>query len=245
MNKKLRMFGVVLLSGTILAACSDMSIDYEIRSGQAFSDIQGSYSNKDSAVYHGYMYYFSTYPVFFDKPWDTSTLHAPAALNGGNDMLQCYVHKDGWRVTLNFYCGGEVTSPAKPPEGNYQVNVGSKTYNFNGVTSRLIDSSLNNVFVPEIRLTMDGSGKISQIDWRWWKKQSGSWVTPSASDLTAALDNAGFEISTSGWAGDRVNGTIALTPTGSVTPPAQGFTPGAIRVGYGDKDGYNYGFEWR
>jgi hypothetical protein len=236
---------ILILIGLFFSACSDLQVDYEIRSGQGFSDIQGAYSDKDALVYNGYMYYFSTFPVIFDKPWETATLHSPAAVNSGNDMLQCYQRKDGLRVTLNFYCGGAATVPAKPPVGSYQVNVGSKSYNFNGVDSRTIATDLDNVYVLEVMLTMDGSGKVSQIDWRWWKRESGSWLTPSDSDLAGALEHADFEIGQASWVGPRVNGQIALTATGSVVPPAQGFTPGTFRVSYSDTTGYHYGFEWR
>ena len=245
MNKNLRMLALVIVAGMFFSGCSKVDIDYEIAGGQGFSTIQGTFSDKTFASYTGYMYYFTTRPVFFDRPWDTATLHSPAAINGGNDMLQCYIQEDGLRVTLNFYCGGSATTPAKPPTGTYQVNVGSKTYTFNDVDSRIVGTDLDNVFVPEVKLTVDGSGKVAQIDWRWWKKVSGSWVTPSNSDLASELDSAGFEIGQTNWAGDRANGDIALTTTGQVIPPAQGFTPGAFRIYSSDKAGYHYGFEWR
>lgn len=236
---------ILLVIGLFISACSDLQIDYEINSGQSFTDIQGAYSDKDAMTYQGYMYYFSTFPVIFSKPWDTATLHSPAAINGGNDMLQCYQRKDGLRVTLNFYCGGSANTPAKPPEGSYQVNVGSKSYNFNNIVSRTIASDLDDVYMMVVMLTMDGSGKVSQIDWRWWKRESGGWVIPSDSDLASALEYAGFEIGQTSWVGPRVNGEIGMTTTGSVVPPTQGFTPGTFRVSYSDNAGYHYGFEWR
>lgn len=245
MDKTLKMLGVALLSVLVLAGCSKLGIDYELSSGQHFTDINGAYSNKDAAGYHGYMYYFSYSPLLSTQPWNTSTLHSPAPLNGGNDATQCYYRNENGSVMLNFYCGGSVTTPAQPPEGDYQVHVGAKTYSFSGVHSRLVASNLDNVFLPEIRLTMDGSGKISQIQWRWWKRQSGSWVTPSSSDLSAQLANVEYEIGQSGWAGPRVLGNMPLTATGSITASSQSFTPGAVRISYTDKQGYHYGIEWR
>ena len=233
---------IVLLS---LSGCSQLDVDYEFNGGQSFTAIQGTFSNKDAISYKGYMYYFSTCPVFSDYPWSTATLHSPAAINGGNDVTQCWFQEDGWSKTLNFYCGGSATSPAKPPEGTYQVNVGSTSYNFTGVTSRTIDTTLNDIYMPVIKLTMDGSGKISHVEWQWWKKTAGSWSQPSNSELMSAIEDAGFETSAAGWVGDRVHGDIATTSTGSVTPAAQSFTPGVFRVFYTDSAGYHYGFEWQ
>lgn len=245
MKKSLCVTLFVLFSMFSISGCSDLNIDYEFNSGQNFTEIQGVFGNKDTASYKGYMYYFSSCPVIFSHPWSSATLHSPAPINGGNDMLQCYFVEDGWSKTLNFYCGGDANSPTKPPEGSYQVNVGSKSYNFNGMTSRSIDPAMNDVYVPVIKLSMDGSGKISLIEWQWWKKSGGSWSQPGDTELASKLENAGFETSSAGWVGDRVNGDIALITNGSVTPPAQSFTPGVFRMHYRDKDGYSYGFDWR
>jgi len=245
MNKSLGIITFVLAAVIAMSGCSDLDVDYEFDGGQAFTDIQGTFSNKDAVNHKGYMYYFSKWPVFFDHPWDTSTLHSPALINGGNDVTQCWFLVEGWQRTLNFYCGGSATVPAKPPEGTYQVNVGTKTYTYNGVTSRTIDTALNDVYVPVIQLTMDGSGKISQINWQWWKKVAGTWSQPANTELASSLGNAGFESSQTGWVGDRVNGDIALTTSGQVIPDAQTFTPGVFRVSYTDNDGYSYGFEWQ
>lgn len=244
MNKSIGIIAFVLVAALTMSGCSKLDVDYELEGGQGFTDIQGVFSNKDSVSYKGYMYYFSTSPVFSDYPWSAATLHSPASINGGNDVTQCYYREEGWQRTLNFYCGGSATVPAKPPEGSYQVNVGTKTYTFNNVTSRTIDTALNDVYVPVIKLTMDGSGKITLIDWQWWKKTAGTWSQPSSSELASAIDGAGFETSQTGWVGDRVDGDIALTTSGQVIPDAQTFTPGVFRVYYTDNDGYSYGFEW-
>ena len=69
------------------------------------------------------------------------------------------------------------------------------------------------------------------------------------SELASNLHSAGFSIGQANWAGDpatsRVGGNINLTTNGNVVPPAQNFTPAVLRISYSDKDGYNYGFEWR
>lgn len=244
MNKSLGILAFVLAAVITMSGCSKLEIDYEFNGGQGFTDIQGIFSNKDAVNYKGYMYYFWTSPVFFDRPWETSTLHSPASINGGNDVTQCWFLEDGWQKTLNFYCGGSATIPAKPPEGTYEVNVDTKTYTFNGVTSRTIDTVLNDVYVPVIKLTMDASGKITLIDWQWWKKTAGTWSQPSNAELASSLDYAGFESSQAGWVGDRISGEIAFTTSGQVVPDAQTFTPGVFRVSYTGSDGYSYGFEW-
>ena len=154
----------------LLSACSHLRIDYEFNTGESFADIQSTFSEKNSIAYKGYMYYFHRKPDKPSLPWDNAELHSPVDINGSNDVRQCWNQVDGNERTLNFYCGGSATTPATPPTGTYQVNVPPKTFTFNGVTSRTIDADLNNVYVPTIKLTIDGSGKISQIDWLWWKK---------------------------------------------------------------------------
>lgn len=245
MNKTIKIIAFVLITGILMSGCSDLKIDYEFASGQSFTDIQGTFSDKASTSYKGYMYYFNVCLADSDLPWNTATLHSPALINGGNDIQQCWMQEDGWSRNLNFYCGGSATTPVKPPEGTYQVNVSTKTYTLDDVTSRLIGSDLNNVYVPEIKLTMDSSGKISQINWQWWKKVAGNWIQPSNTDLANALEDVGFSTSQAGWVGDRVYGDIALTTTGQVIPPTQNFTPGVFRVNFADSAGYSYGFEWR
>lgn len=251
MKRYFGLFVLVLSFGIMFSAysCSHLKIDYEFNTSQAFADIQGAFSEKTSTAYQGYMYYFDTKPDKPSLPWDDATLHSPADINSSNDVLQCWNQVDDGRRILNFYCDGSATTPATPPTGIYQVNVTPKTYTFKGVMSRTIDADLNNVYVPAVKLTMDGSGKITLIDWQWWKKAGSSWVQPTDSELASELESAGFEIGQADWAGDpatsRVDGEISLTTNGNVVPPAQGFTPGALRIFYSDKDGYSYGFEWR
>ncbi|MBZ5514732.1 MAG: hypothetical protein LAN62_07785, partial [Acidobacteriia bacterium] len=158
---------------------------------------------------------------------------------------QCWNQKEGFQRTLNFYCGGEASSPATPPTGTYQVVVtASDAFTFDGVTSRTIEADLSNVYVPAVMLTMN-SGKIIRIDWQWWKKVGPAWIMATDGELAGALSNAGFEIGQSNWAGDRVRGNLGLTTSGSVAPPTQSFTPGAVRISFSDRSGYSYGFEWR
>ena len=249
-----RIFSLVVLAlacGILLSACacSHLRLDYEFNTGQPFTGIQGAFSDKASTTYAGYMYYFDTKHDKPSLPWDSATLHSPANINGGNDMRQCWNQVTSGGRNLNFYCGGSATTPATPPAGTYKVNVAPKTYTFNGVTSRAIGVDLNTVLVPVVKLTMDGSGKITRIDWQWWKKTGAGWSQPTDSQLASELNTADFEIGQANWAGDpttsRVRGSLNVLTTGSVIPPAQAFTPAVLRISYSDKAGYHYGFEWR
>lgn len=249
MKRIISLFILALCFGILLPACSHLSIDYEFNTGQPFTGIQGAFSEKASTTYTGYMYYFDTKKDKPSLPWDSATLHSPANINGGNDMRQCWNQATSGGRTLNFYCGGTAATPATPPAGTYQVNVTPKTYTFNGVTSRTIGADLDTVLVPVVKLTMDGSGKITRIDWQWWKKTGAGWSQPTDSQLASELNNADFEIGQANWAGDpatsRVRGSINVLSTGNVMPPAQAFTPAVLRISYSDKAGYHYGFEWR
>lgn len=225
---------------------SKLSIDYEFDGGGTFNAVQGTWSNKDGITYRGYMYYFSAYPDTPSLNWNNATLHSPADINSGNNQLQCYNVTEDNRRSLDFYCGGSAVTPVTPPTGTYTVTVDTTTFTFQNVQSQTIDAGLNNVYVPVVKLTMDTNGKVTTIEWQWWKKQNNSWMQPSNSELLTTLEDAGFEIGTTNWAlGDRVRGDINLTTTGSVAPPSQNFTPGALRISYRDKAGYHYGFEWR
>ncbi len=232
----------------VLSACTHLKIGYEFNTGQSFASIQGTYSEKTSASYKGYMYYFDSSPDNPSIPWSMATLRSPVPINGSLVASQCWNQKEGFQRVLNFYCGGEASSPAAPPAGTYQVIATDSTFTFDGVTSKAIEADLSNIYVPAVMLTMSG-GKVTRIDWKWWKKVGSGWVNPTDGELSGALQNAGFEIGQANWAGDpsssRVGGSLGLTSTGSVAPPSQGFTPGVVRIYFSDKSGYNYGFEWR
>ncbi len=245
-----RFFGLFLLLPLVvlLSACTHLRIGYEFNTGQSFANIQGAYSEETSASYKGYMYYFDSSPDNPSIPWSMATLRSPAPINGSLVVTQCWNQKEGFNRVLNFYCGGEASSPAKPPEGTYQVVATGSTFTFDGVTSKAIEADLSNIYVPAVMLTMSG-GKVTRIDWKWWKKAGPGWVNPTDSELAGSLKEAGFEIGQVNWAGDpstsRVDGSLALTSTGSVVPPSQSFTPGVVRIHFSDKSGYNSGYEWR
>ncbi len=246
MTRSLGLIILALVAAATLPACSSLRIDYEFNTGQPFSGIQGAFSDKAATTYRGYGYYFSTKPTRPSLPWDSATLHSPVDINGGNDVRQCFGSIEGGYRTLDFYCGGAAVTPATPPAGNYQVNVAPRTYSFSDVVSRSIPADLNAIIVPAVKLTMDASGKVTQIDWQWWQKTAAGWVNPTDAELAANIGESGYEIAQADWAaGARVKGDLPLTTSGSLTLAPQAFTPGGFRIYYSDRTGYHYGFEWR
>ncbi len=230
-----------------------IGLDYEFNTGSTFAGIQGSFNDKALASYTGYEYYFWAAPYDASLPWTSATLTAPASVSDGTNstpVTQCYNITGSNSMSLNFFCGGTAVSPVTPPTGTYTVNVGSQTYTFNNVQSQTIDAvNLYNIYVPSVKLTMS-SGKIASIDYQWWKKDAVlGWVQPTDAELSTVLENAQFEIGQAGWAGDpnldRVSGSVPFTASGTITPAAQGFTPGVFRISYKDRSQYNYGYEWR
>lgn len=246
-----------------------LTIDYGFNTGQDFDDITGTnFSVYTSTTFQGYMYYFSISPAstlgfVFNNDTCTATLHSPADINGGNDMRQGYFSEStegDWQgMNFDFYVGESATDPVTPPPGTYTITVTNssqtitKTYNFLNVKSQTITPTLENIYIPSIKLTMD-SGKVTQLSWQWWKKTAGGWVQPTAEELSAVLENAGFEIGrwSEGEDLDEVRGSIGspwegvpFATSGTVAVGPQDFYPCSLRVTYGDKAGYNYGFEWR
>lgn len=236
----------------------ELRLSYEFSSGQTFTDIKGSYSNRANAAFKGYMYFFNANPDDTSLDWYTARLNSTTPISdaGGasTSKLACaFPAPDAEGRHLDFYCGGSAISPSTPPGEDYTVTAailsgGTKTFTFRNVLSQTIDTTtLLNIYVPEIQLTVDGSNKVTRIDWKWWKNTNSGWVQPSAGELSAVLNgDAGFELLASDWnETDRVRGTITLTPNGSVVPgPQTTWDPAHLRVTYYDKAGYDYGFEW-
>jgi hypothetical protein len=107
--------------------------------------------------------------------------------------------------------------------------------------SQTIDANLNNIYVPITKLTLDGNGKVTLLEWQWWQKSNNVWTQPSDDELATVLNFAHFEISAAGT-DDEVEGYIALTSSGSVAPSSQSFTPAKFGITYEDKAGYLYQF---
>ena len=147
---------------------------------------------------------------------------------------------------VDFFCGESASLPVTPPEGTYVVTAGNSLFTFRNMQSQSIDPNLYNIYMPVIMLTMS-NGQVVQISWQWWKNTPSGWVQPSDAELSTVLSHADAVIGDANWASatNRVYTDLGLTITGSAVPPAQNFTPGAIRVEYNDMAGFSYGFEWK
>jgi len=217
-----------------------LGISYMFPAGESFSALN-NWSDHTGITFVGYGYNFHLFP---DRPaltWDDAILTSPQDINGGNDEAQCYNDNSGERG-LDFYCGGSATTPMPPPKGTYIVNVGTQNFTFNNVDSIAIDSSMNEVFAPKVRLTFN-SGKVTKIEWQFYKKITGSWSAATDAEVQAIMDHVSFGILDAGQ-NQQVWRDLPHTAAGSVNLTAQGFTPAHLRFTYDTISGYEYGFEW-
>jgi hypothetical protein len=218
--------------------------------GTAFTNSEGKWSDKDLILACGYEYNFVANPDVSSLDWDSAILNLPAAVDGVTSKLQGYNGISSFGRDVEFWPSGSegyATNPSTPPSGTYTITVNSATggsattYTYKNVRSQTIDANLNNIYVPITKLTLDGSGKVTLLEWQWWKKLNNTWTQPSNDELATVLDFANFEIMTTGT-NDEVEGSIGLTSSGSVTPLSQSFTPNRFGITYGDKAGYAYQF---
>jgi len=218
--------------------------------GTAFTNSQGQWSDKASILACGYEYNLVADPDISSLNWDSATLTLPAAVDGVTSKLQGYNGISSFGRDVEFWPSGSegyATNPPTPPSGTYTITVNSAsggsttTFTYKNVCSQTIDANLNNIYVPITKLTLDGNGKVTLLEWQWWKKLNNNWTQPSNDELAAVLDFASFEIMAAST-NDKVEGTIGLTSTGSVTPLSQSFTPNKFGITYGDKAGYAYQF---
>jgi hypothetical protein len=218
--------------------------------GTAFTNSQGMWSDRDLILSCGYEYNFLSNPDVSSLDWDSATLNLPAAVDGVTSKLQGSNSVTSFGRDIEFWPSGSegyATNPRTPPSGTYTVTVNSATggpattLTYYNMRSQTIDANLNNIYVPITKLTLDGSGKVTLLEWQWWKKMNDTWTQPSDEELATVLDFAHFEISAAGT-DDEVEGSIGLTSTGSVTPDPQSFTPAKLGITYVDKAGYAYQF---
>jgi hypothetical protein len=210
-------------------------------SGDYFNSVQGAWPNKDSISFKGYQYHFISNPDT-SLDWSSAVLQLPQAVNGVTTKGQSYMQVSDLGREIDFWLGGgeSADTPRTPPSGIYTVAVGSTTFTFRNVRSQTIDANFNNLYVPIAKLTLS-EGKVTKVEWQWWKRLNNNWVQPSDAEISAVLDTATFEINgVAGTDAERVEGSIGLTSTGSVTPPSQDFTPAAFIISYLDKAGYVY-----
>lgn len=218
--------------------------------GTAFTNSQGTWSSKDSIIYCGYEYNFIVNPDISSLNWSSAALNLPAAVDGVTSRPQGYTGVDSMGRNVEFWPSGSegyATNPRTPPSGTYTVTVNpaaggsATTYTYRNVRSQTIDANLNNIYMPVTKLTVDGNGKVTLIEWQWWKKSNGTWTQPTDAELAAVLDFAMFELEQASVNG-TVSGDIGLTASGSVVPASQSFNPNKLGVTYTDKAGYAYQF---
>ncbi len=221
-----------------------LRIDNEFIGAEDFNALN---NESDIALlsFKGYAYQFDISPDRLGLDWENAFLTSPQDINGENNKLQ-----DFWQIwpdkrSLSFYSGGG-TSPMPPPQGTYIVRADPQDFTFDNVSSIAIDSTLNEVYAPSIKLTFS-SGKVTQLDWQFWKKSSGIWSLATDSEIQAILDNGDCSLGDQGWnKNHRVykNLPSPLTASGSITFPAQNFAPAHLYFFYSTFAGYGYGFNW-
>jgi hypothetical protein len=218
--------------------------------GTAFTNSQGNWSDKNLILTCGYEYNFVGNPDVSSLNWDSAILNLPAAVDGVTSKLQGSNGVTSFGRDVEFWPSGSegyATDPSTPPAGTYTITVNSAiggsptTFTYKNVRSQTIDTNLNNIYVPITKLTLDSNGKVTLLEWQWWKKLNNTWTQPSNDELATVLDFASFEIEAAS-SNDKVEGSIGLTSSGSVTPLAQSFTPAKLGITYGDKAGYAYQF---
>ncbi len=219
-------------------------IAYEFDAG-TFPSIIENWSNKDGILANGYFLYLMI-PESLDLDWQSAVLQYPAPIDGESNREVGFVgepepESGETRVSLIWDAGSTLT----PPKGDYILTIGSNTFTFNDVESVTIDDNLSNVYyIPAVRLTRDGNGMVTLIEWEWWKKTDGTWEEVTTEELETVLGSLVDYQFVSGTQPGDVHGRIPLTSSGSKVPETQSFTPTLFSIVYGDKAEYNYGFKW-
>ncbi|MBI3813385.1 MAG: hypothetical protein HY279_02820 [Nitrospinae bacterium] len=244
-----------------------LKVGYQFRPTEQFDDLFTSYSNKDNINFAFYFYVYEG-PGGQNDPadfalynWPNATLTPPGTIttklgrvltklrNGTNDSN--FMGDDD---SVN-YMNDRYISPTRPPQGTYTLeipltNTGlTKTLTFQNVRSfDMTGASFNYVYVPEVKLTKDIDGKITQIEWRWWKKASGIWVQPTDKELAAVWYAATYFINTDNAGFNPKWSELPITAVGSLTlnPPVQPSTKTSksFQIGAQDKGRYSYSFDW-
>lgn len=235
-----------------------------------FASLNGAWSMKEDAQLWFYGFNYLSCPDDTALDWANAGLTSPQGFqicNAGppicNNSAATTVNNDIPTVAdtiaanaqtcrhMNFYGGSKaIISPVPPPAGTYTISVpniagtGTQTLTFRNVATPDM-TNMQNIYIPEIKLTKDINGMITLLEWRWWRKTGTTWTQPTDAELAIVMDWANFTISGPVWSGSRVTGSMAITQSGSIVPPAQTGTPGVIMIGVGDKSQYDYAFEFR
>jgi hypothetical protein len=250
----------------------NLKIGFDFQS-TPFLSLIGTWSRKEDAQFWFYGLNYLSCPDDVALDWTNAKLNSPqdfqmcnagppvcnngAAIPVNNDIpiISNTITANSQTCRhMNFYGGGKaIISPVPPPAGTYTISVpkisgtGTQTLTFQYVATPDI-TNMQNMYIPEIKLTKNSSGMITLIEWRWWRKTGTTWVQPTDAELALIMDWASFQIAQTGWAGypvTGVTGSMTITQSGSIVPPVQSFLPGAIMIGVGDKSQFDYGFDFR
>ncbi len=219
-----------------------LNLLYDFAGAESFSSLT-DWSDKALVGFDGYTYYFRIFP---DRPslnWTNAVLVSPQDINGGNNAPQCYMNNGDDR-NVAFFCS-PATTPMPPPQGTYIVQVGTHDFTFNNVSSIAIDSNMNGIYVPVVKLTFNASNKVTQLEWQLWHKVTGVWSQATDVEIQAILTQLQFELGDQGWNdANRLRMALPLTATGSVSVSTQKFAPAHLRFSYRTFAGYDYAFYW-
>ncbi len=248
-NEMLKLSSVDVDGNSVLDSAESKRYNFSIRynfgsapnaSQATFSSIANNWSDKTQYSYIGYQYEvgFPSTPVL---NWANAVLHPPQAINGVTQSLTSYQSGS----SIDFFSVGTPngSTPYTPPPGTYTVTIDTSTFIFNNVQSVTIDSALNNEYVPVVKLTVGTDGKVSLIEWVFWKKSGGTWAQVSDSEIKAIMVTFHFEVAVNNTTRTSEDVTN-VSATGSFVPAVQNFTPVGIHFGYRTKSGYNYTIEW-
>ncbi len=226
--------------------------DYGTAGGNAFSNLSGKFGDETKIALRGYDYTFWENPIdsiATAGTWAAASLTLPAQVNGVTSTPQCSINDvappDPYSGRfVDFFCSGPniATTPQTPPAGEYSINSGGSTLaTILNVKSRTIDAGLTDLMFPVAKLTLDSDGKVAQIDWKWMKKTAGIWSQAADAEVRMVVDIMLFGLRDDGNNVLPDFPPAAITAVGSITPPAQGFTPTRFYIGWTDKAGYAYG----
>jgi len=216
-------------------------IAYQFTGGESFSSLN-NWSAKESVSSDGYLYQFQISP---DRPaldWNNATLVSPQDINGGNNTLQSYLTVTPEYRAVSFFSGNNATTPMPPPTGTYVVQVGSHNFTFDNMSSISIDPNLNEVYVPTVKLTFDGAGKVTQLEWQIYKKSGGIWSQASQSEMDMIMFCLEFSLLKNGSV--KISKLLPKTPAGSTAVPQQNFVPEGLCFYTSTFAGYSYWFCW-
>ncbi len=216
---------------------------YQFYAG-TFSSIAGSWSDKDGISTNGYRI-FAGFTESLDLDWGSAVLHYPAPIDGiSSKQVEYYGQYAAPFMNMDWYFD-DVITPITPPQGTYIITIGSDTFTFTDVYSVTVDANLSNVYIPEVRLTRDGDGMVTLIEWQWWKKSDGAWEELTDEEMEAVFEgiNYGLYNNSSGWE-EEPGGNLPLTPSGSVVPVTTSFIPNGLEMGYLTKANGRCGYRY-